>query len=269
MSSLCIAQTDSVKQIKYERQRGQYVKVVNGKLIEVSTGSYHPFPFGESSEYDSTGRTIAINYYQEGDILYSTNRYELGESGYKYKVTITDYNSRGEFLDQSYKHKYIFMNEDSSWQFIDSIFNEWGELERVETAFRPQDNSYYETISEHIPEGTTTRRILENLSSKFEYTWVDYGPDGKINSMSYHLTDTSKNTYTYYSFIDEDTTFIHFEEYDKNFLPIYERDQTTDLRILEYWFEYEFDAYGNWIKKLVYDANRNLIFITEREIVYW
>jgi hypothetical protein len=218
---------------------------------------------------DTTGEIIELADYEEEGGLESFRMFtEDPETGMRYMNTF-ETNDRGEMELAYTVNYYPFVKIDSGWVSADSTFRASGDLNWASQKYISTD-SLVEQYVTHYPDGSLLSSYYEikDPESGWDKTIRhDYsGPDGY--SKSYR--DSTTKTWNYISY-REDNSIQHKskEIYNTREDCIYEYTWFSEEQIEEHWFRYVYDEYGNWTRKLVYNKDKELIYVIEREILYW
>ena len=103
------------------------------------------------------------------------------------------------------------------------------------------------------------------------YKSESYTEEMVLEDITDFVDDTVKNTTAYYSYnpVSGDTTSFWYSELNEKELSIYEKDLDYKGDITEFWFDYEYNEYGDWIKQFIYIKEDELAYVVERELTYW
>lgn len=266
VSVLCWSKGDTTKQIKSAIETGYEATFNKDSTIRLGKP-------GHSGEYDNDTKTIYNKY---GDRIISVWR----DSEYGDDSTVYVYNDLHQFIQMDMYDiedgkailnlRNFYYYDKKGFNYLDSTFESDGSF----YFYRKSAYDYDQNIELNL-----TLDVDGSMISKY----VKY-EDGNGNlTMTIYTSGYSNETdTTYYGTNEEtreefllelngqDTAWFDLSRYDENDLEVYNYSFTASdtPKKRERYFTYEFNEYGDWIRKLVFE-NGELTHVVERTLTYW
>lgn len=245
----------------------------NGKIKFKEIESYETKPemydwTNSVKEFDSYGNEIKGRQYDKKGKLRSENVYIVNSSDCS--------NHKTNYYDKDKSSEYLFkqceVKTDSSTITIDSAFKNDSGLQWVSyyVMYNTNYKHQYYTTDENGNLNHLVSSYQKFSENKIEHISEFYSKDSILELVDKTIKDTIDNSKIYFRIENGDTVSMTYTKYNDTKHEVYRKgfDEKGAINF-EFYFEYEFDSKGNWIRKMVYDREKKLTHIVIRDLEYW
>jgi hypothetical protein len=264
------SQSNTKPVIHFEKEVCYAARGNNGEIELIQREWYCDYCNDNHIRRDTTGEITELADYDEKGELESFNMFtENPAKGLRY-MNMFKTNESGESELERTVIYYRAVKIDSGWVSADSTFEGTGELEWVSNRYISAD-SLVEQYDTYYADGSllySYRKVCDGeLPKNQKTTWLDSDDQNRYTTSAW---SENPSTRVYIQYEEDGTISYQSREiYNSSEDAIYEYTWFSEDHIEEHWFSYVYDEFGNWTHKLVYNESKELIFVVEREILYW
>jgi hypothetical protein len=269
-------ESDSSSVIKSSKSVCYTAQMKDGEIHKGKRGWYKWFLDDEFNGYSRQGERVETREYDAVGKEKSSTHFIYSKTGNLVQLIDSLYLSSKKKKLDSYTSFYF---DKMDFCYLDSSFSANNEVQLITLSVKDYKKNieFSKTV---YPDGTVLFIDVSYYDTDNEILKTeDRGENNEILSTTYFFHDSSLGTSEYYRVEEDDTvSFVH-STFDEQGLLVHESyfferyaEENEELELqkdkAEFWFKYEYNEAGHWIKKLVF-RDDELLFVEEREIEYW
>lgn len=266
--SFCLAQEDSIPQIKSEFEYSYQAEMKADSSIELGDYAWYNQKGDHHHYHYKPGRLLtSLAYFNNEGELMDSMQMELNEDGQK--IVLRRYsleNKKVHLADIRY-----FYYDAKGFCYTDSTFNEDGDFLYAGKSAKDYDQNVEFTLvfnakGERLHQ--VTKKLDRNGRLK-KHEMKTFNDEVDFTTYFYESTDSSERSEMTIDSYGDTVSYDHYF-YDEN--GMLKSHICFDNMVMnpaqEFSFSYEYNANGDWIKQYIYSAGK-LAYVIERRIVYW
>lgn len=208
----------------------------------------------------------SITRFDEDGEVDRISAFDDGANGELSQISTLEVEDEDTILKRFTKYYY----DQKDFCYLDSSFNGDGSLALITTSVKDYEKKI-ELSKTHYPDGRFLSCYVDFYDEQDRIIRSqDRTEDNQIERETFFIRDTINHTSEYYAIENGDTVSHSMTHYNEKGLELYDTHFTKNYSDGEhqYAFDYRYNEYGDWIKKLVLREGE-LVYCVVRKITYY